>query len=291
MNIAQLRTFCIASECLSFTEASHRLFISQPAISRQVSALEKEIGIRLFERSNNSIRLTSAGHYLANQLIPVLNEFEQILEEAAKLAADLPGKLRVGLLSDQCIDEKIGTAVTKLMQANAKITIHRMSFLELNTSLATGEIDVAISIEQDKNAFSGYNRKLYAEESMLLAVNKEKVPVGYDKDKTDVSFQDLPVPVLVPRVESFRKDQEEALRSMTRPAYSNIVEYDFDSIATMVSAGLAATVVNESHILSTEKNILMLPMQRIPKIKKGLFWNPKNQNPLIEEMLSALAPE
>ena len=65
MNFSQIKCFLAAAECLSFTRAADRLYLSQPVLSRQIASMEDELGIELFIREKKSIRLTPAGEVLA----------------------------------------------------------------------------------------------------------------------------------------------------------------------------------------------------------------------------------
>src|SRR4051794_24951905 len=59
-----LRYFTSVAEELSFTRAAERLFISQPALSKQIRMLEKQLGVALFERDRGKVRLTGGGKAL-----------------------------------------------------------------------------------------------------------------------------------------------------------------------------------------------------------------------------------
>ena len=61
MNDLQIDYFMAVATNLSFTKTSEELFVSQPAISRQISQLEKELGCRLFTRNNQGTQLTEEG--------------------------------------------------------------------------------------------------------------------------------------------------------------------------------------------------------------------------------------
>ena len=61
MTFNQIKYFVTVAECLSFTEAAKCLFITQPALSRQINAMEEELGTRLFEKRGRNVVLTKYG--------------------------------------------------------------------------------------------------------------------------------------------------------------------------------------------------------------------------------------
>ena len=78
MELEQLRHFLAAAEAGSFSAAARSLYISHSTICRSVSALEEELGIRLFERSSRDFRLTEAGEALLPQAQSLLDAAEKI---------------------------------------------------------------------------------------------------------------------------------------------------------------------------------------------------------------------
>lgn len=57
----EMRNFCVTAECLNFTTAAKFLYIEQPALSKQISRLEEELGVKLFKRTTRRVSLTPAG--------------------------------------------------------------------------------------------------------------------------------------------------------------------------------------------------------------------------------------
>ena len=86
MELEQLRIFAAVARYKSFSEAARRLYISHSTTSRAVSALEKELDVRLMERDNHVIALTAAGKTLAEEAAALL-EMEQAAAERVKAAA------------------------------------------------------------------------------------------------------------------------------------------------------------------------------------------------------------
>ena len=78
MELEQLGHFIAAAEAGSFSAAARSLYTSHSTICRSVSALEEELGVRLFERSSRDFRLTAAGEALLPQAQSLLDAAERI---------------------------------------------------------------------------------------------------------------------------------------------------------------------------------------------------------------------
>jgi DNA-binding transcriptional LysR family regulator len=96
IELTHTRYFVAVTEELHFGKAANRLGISQPPISQQILALEREIGARLFERSNRRVELTNARKLFLKEA----SEFLERVDSAAALAERIHkgqlGELRIG---------------------------------------------------------------------------------------------------------------------------------------------------------------------------------------------------
>ena len=88
MLLKQMKYFITVVDLHSFTEAAEQCFISQSAISQQIKALEKELGVRLFERSKRQFSLTTAGEYFYRHGKVLLDEIEDFKEETIRRGED-----------------------------------------------------------------------------------------------------------------------------------------------------------------------------------------------------------
>src|SRR5215469_3088371 len=96
MNIRQLRAFAAIVDTGGFIRAADRVHLSQPALSRQIHALEAELGVPLFDRSGRRVRLTAEGEDLLRHCRRVLTEIESLGGRARTLKNGQIGVLRVG---------------------------------------------------------------------------------------------------------------------------------------------------------------------------------------------------
>ena len=130
----------------SFTKAAEECFISQSAISQQIQALERELGVTLMQRDKRKFILTPAGEYFYRKSLVLVNDFERICAETTRLANGLNMELVIGYLRHYRGNELRET----IPEFNAKypeifIQLVNGTHEELYDYLRTGKIDVAVS--------------------------------------------------------------------------------------------------------------------------------------------------
>ena len=103
MELHQLRGFFEIARGGSFTRAADKLYLTQPAISLQVKALEEELGEVLLDRSRKAVRLTVAGEILFRQTREIFGHLTTAREEIAALGDVLSGRLVIGTSDTNCI--------------------------------------------------------------------------------------------------------------------------------------------------------------------------------------------
>jgi DNA-binding transcriptional LysR family regulator len=97
MDIRQLRTFVHVAELGSFSKASERLNIAQPALSRQIRLLESELKAQLLLRHGRGVTLTGAGGVFLDRAAGILRQIEQARADVAAEAGDVAGQVSIGL--------------------------------------------------------------------------------------------------------------------------------------------------------------------------------------------------
>src|ERR671937_182020 len=96
MNLRHLRAFATVVDVGGFARAATRLHLSQPALSRQIHALESDLGVPLFDRIGRRVQLTSEGEDLLRRGRRLLAEADAFTERASALRKGETGILRVG---------------------------------------------------------------------------------------------------------------------------------------------------------------------------------------------------
>lgn len=97
MELRQLRHAVAVSETLHFGRASEALHIAQPALSRSIQALERELGVELFARSTRHVMLTPAGRYFVDEARDVLSRIDTAASRSVRIAEGALGPFRFGV--------------------------------------------------------------------------------------------------------------------------------------------------------------------------------------------------
>jgi DNA-binding transcriptional LysR family regulator len=103
MDLNQLASFIQVAQEGSFTRAAEKLFLTQPALSLQIKALEMELGMPLFERRNRQIFLTDVGRMVLARGKEILGVVEQIEQEVATQQGGQTGRVRIGTSDTICL--------------------------------------------------------------------------------------------------------------------------------------------------------------------------------------------
>jgi DNA-binding transcriptional LysR family regulator len=123
VELRHLRYFVAVAEELHFRRAAERLHVAQPAVSEQVRKLEQELGVRLFDRTQRSVALTTAGVALLDEARHVLRHAE-LAQHAARSARDRATmRLRVGYLPD-ALPGSVPRALRHLATAAPHVEVH-----------------------------------------------------------------------------------------------------------------------------------------------------------------------
>ncbi len=123
MELYQLRTFVAVAEEGHLTRAAERLFISQPAVSAHIKALEEELGVALFTRTARGMVLTREGAALKPQAEAALRSVGEILNQARGLRENLTGSLKIALNTDAEL-LRVRRFMEILCGAHPKIEVH-----------------------------------------------------------------------------------------------------------------------------------------------------------------------
>lgn len=157
MEIRQLKYFLKAAETLNFSEASRKLFITQSTLSQQISHLEQEIGLMLFERNSHEVFLTEAGRELQIYAQRTVNASEACMDRMNDLKQMLTGELNIGVTYS--FSNIMSETLVSFLRAypNVRLNILYKSMQELMEDLCRRRLDLVLAfkpLKEDKNVDS-----------------------------------------------------------------------------------------------------------------------------------------
>lgn len=151
--IKQIRYFQAVVRCKNFTEAAEECYISQSAISQQIQALERELGVKLLHREKRKFFLTPAGEYFYRKSLIFIDDFEKICHETSRIDHGKEKNLRINYLKNYAGKELRQTIVDFTEKyPDISIQIKNGTHEELYDFLRTGQSDLVIN--DQRRAFS-----------------------------------------------------------------------------------------------------------------------------------------
>ncbi len=146
MNLRHLRAFAAIADAGGFVRAAARLNLSQPALSRQIHALEDELGVPLFDRVGRRIQLTSEGDDLLRRSRRLLAEADSLGERARLLKGGETGILRVGA-TPQVIENLLANFLIQYRRRHPRVEVHLVEDggVRLHGRLEHGDVHLALT--------------------------------------------------------------------------------------------------------------------------------------------------
>lgn len=147
MELRHLRYFLAVAACENMTRAAERLHITQPPLSRAIRELETELGVALFIRHNQRIRLTEAGAALVPEARSALERIDGFVHHAGELAAGQRGRIRVGYVDGALHGGILATHLRNLRRHSPALVVDLVaaSTAAQLRSLADNQLDIALT--------------------------------------------------------------------------------------------------------------------------------------------------
>lgn len=186
MEIRQLKYFLKVAETLNFSEASRRLFITQSTLSQQISHLEQEVGLPLFERNSHEVFLTEAGRELVPYAQKAVVATISCMEHIEDLKQMLAGELNIGVTYS--FSTVMSETVIDFLHnyPDVKLNIYYQTMEELMEKLKRRELDFVLAFKPLKTEKDVDSRVIFS--NRVAAVMNSRHPLA---KKSAVTLSEL----------------------------------------------------------------------------------------------------
>lgn len=248
MRLEELRSFEAVARLGHFTRAADELFLTQPSLSRQIQALESDLGATLFQRDRTGVTITTAGEALLPIARRMLADAEAARHEMDELAGLRRGRIRLGAPPTLCVSV-VAEVIAVFRRAHPGIDLHITeggSHL-LVDALSEGALDLALTITRPnvRDDASVERVPLFTEE--LVVVSAAGTP-GVPDGLTITELADLPQ-VAFNRSYDLRIATDAAFEAAGLTPVIAVEGAEMDAVLRFVARGIGVAVVPATVLL------------------------------------------
>jgi DNA-binding transcriptional LysR family regulator len=274
VELRHLRYFVAVAEELHFGRAAQRLHIVQPALSKQISLLERELGVRLLERTKRHVQLTHAGVAFLEDARKTIAQAEQAVEHAHLAGRGERGVLRIGFIAPAVYNLLPRTLrAYRTRFPGVRLRLSEVSNRSAIDGVANEHLDIAfvrLPIEDDRRLC----RVTVSEEPVIIAL-----PIGHAlAEQVDVELRSLAEESFV----MISRAQEPALYDhyvawCLESGFSPRVVHEVDRTHVavgLVAGGLGAAFVPTCARAMAHPGVAYRPLREpAPRLAMGALWH------------------
>jgi DNA-binding transcriptional LysR family regulator len=289
MELRHLRYFVGVGEEEHFGRAAERLRIAQPALSRQIQNLERELGFALFDRLRRGVKLSAAGKLYLNDARRILQDVHEAKLRAERVATGKAGTLRVGFGETQSWHGVVPDSFRRFRKENpdAELELHPMASVDQMEAVRSGKLDAGFVFSLTTPPAEFACRQV-AQHKLTLAIPKRHPVTRFTRlrlrdlrDAPFIWFERGVYPLFYDRLMSTC-----LLSGLTAP---QIVQYVLDhaTMLSLVSCRLGVAFVNEATRWQCPSGVVLRPVVDLDfPLPFYLIWKESNTSPLLRNFVA-----
>lgn len=269
MDIPNLSAFVAVADSGSFSEASEHLYLTQPAISKRVSALETELDIQLFDRIGRKVTLTEAGTALLSRARNILQQVDDSKRAIQNLSGHIAGKLSIGT-SHHIGLHRLPPVLRAFTSAypEVELDLHFMDSEEACHAIEHGDLELGIVTLPLEPSKVLHTYEVWPD-PLDIVVNQSH-PLTQVKKVTPKQLAQYPA-ILPTRGTYTRQIFEHTMAKHKLELKVGLSTNYLETIKMMVSVGLGWSVLPRS-MITKELNTLQIEGIKLER-KLGIVWH------------------
>ncbi len=244
MDTKNLKTFLAVAQSRSFSLAAEQVHLTQPAVSKRISQLEEDLGLKLFDRIGRQVSLTEAGEIFQHRVRQLINELDQTLSDIQSLDSQIGGTLSIGI-SHHLGLHRLPPLLREFSRENPKVNldIEFMDSEKAHEEVLRGNIELA-AITFSSEPSDKISSVLLWRDRLSFVVAKEHELAN----KTTVSLQHLSeYPCLLPSMATYTGRIIRNCFNREKLSLSPVLNTNYmETLARMTEIGLGWSVVPET---------------------------------------------
>jgi DNA-binding transcriptional LysR family regulator len=269
MEWQQLEYFHTVARLQHMTMAAKALSVSQPALSRSIARLEKELGVPLFERSGRSIALSRYGKLFQERVNRVLREYQEGRKELEGLLNPDYGEVSLGFLHTLGY-EHIPALIAEFRQQypHIQFQLHEHSTPRLLQQLENGDIDLCMASPRD-TAMRFHWEELWYDELCVIVPQQHRLA-----NRGSIRLSEIRDEPFIPFKKGFgmRHITDDLCR---QAGFEPSIAFQGDEVTTIegfVAAGLGVAIVPNQKTLNREAVAVLSVCEPICRRLIGISW-------------------
>ncbi|OIJ90050.1 LysR family transcriptional regulator [Streptomyces sp. MUSC 14] len=281
-----LRSFLVVAEEGSLTRAAERVFVSQPALTKQIRQLENQLGVRLFDRSHAGMALTDAGRELASRTPQLLASWDGALRAARAAGRQSARVLRVGFVASAA-NEATQDVVAEFARRRPgwRAELRQASWTNPSAGLADGEVDAALL----RLPFPGQDALRV--EVLFREARWVALPSGHPlAGRREIAFRELwdePFVAAPEQTGAWRDHWLAAGEREGRPVRIGAVTEQPDDWLSAIASGYGIALAPESAArFYARPGVVYRPVTGVSPTRVGVAWAPADaRNPVVRDFV------
>lgn len=270
MTIFQLECFYNLSQTLNYTQSAKQLFITQPALSRSIASLEKELDMTLFVRDSHSVSMTPAGYSFAETCKKIIYEYQLGIKNAKVNCDALLGSVRIGLPDDSFENSRIKLIHhLKDEYPGIQVNLRLISSKGLLQALKENKVDFIItSVSPPPDS-----EFILIDQRIDCAVVSSFHPLAFRKTLCMSDLKDENFILLSKNVSA--TGNERVIRYALNAGYSPKIVAEaagVPALLTMISCDMGISILYKEHQTVNSEYIRFIPLTDLEPHKRYIMW-------------------